>query len=412
MFEIFKVLETGNGRFFINRIGEFMEELAGSILVVDDNALIRQIMKLALEQNQHHVTLASDGEEAIELLQTHFFDLILLDIIMPKIDGFEVLEFLATRPKLAKIPVIVISADTQLDSVVRCLQLGADDYLVKPPNQTLLRTRVNSSLRKKFMHDQEQAYQAKIEGMYEEIKAANHTKTEFIAMAAHELRNPLAQINTTNALLGRVGPLNETQLQLLERANFSLERMQALLLDLDDISRLETGNIRLELQPLNLQELIGKVAESLEPDVLARQHTLTVKIPQNLPLVCADGVRVTQVLTNLLGNAIKYTPDGGEITVTAVAAPQMQSVQITVADTGLGIQTDEQKQVFSKFFRSGDSDVLARPGTGLGLYITKSLIEMQNGRIWFESQYGTGTRFHFTLPIASEMAVEETVVSA
>ena len=380
-----------------------MQALQGSILIVDDNAVIRQIMKLALEQNQHHVTLASDGHEAIELMQTHFFDLILLDIMMPNMNGFQVLEHMAQEPELAKIPVIVVSGDTQIDSAIRCINLGAEDYLVKPPNQTLLRTRVNTSLRKKFLHDQEQAHQAEMERMYEAVKAANLAKTEFIAMAAHELRNPIAQIATTNVLLSRVGKLNDTQEQLLEKINFSLERMKGLIVDLDDVSRLEMGNIRLECGPLNLRELIFKIAESLEHDLSSRDHVITLQIPDNLPMVLADRERMIQVLTNLLSNAIKYTPKSGEITVTAVHSSQSETVHVTVQDSGLGIQAEEQAQIFSKFFRSGDSEVQARPGTGLGLYITKSLIEKQNGHIWFESKYGEGTAFHFTLPVTPEM---------
>lgn len=379
-----------------------IEGLKGSILVVDDNAVIRQIMKLALEQNQHHVTLATDGQEAIDLMRAHFFDLILLDIMMPNMNGFQVLEYMAKEPELAAIPVIVVSADTQIDSAIRCIQLGAEDYLVKPPNQTLLHTRVNTSLRKKFLHDQQQAHQAAMEQMYEAIKAANAAKTEFIAMAAHELRNPIAQISTTNHLLSRVGPLNEKQEKLLEKINFSLERMQALIVDLDDVSRLEAGNMRLNLEQLDLRQLILKIAESLEHDLRERQHTLDVDIRDNLPLTLADRDRMIQVLTNLLGNAIKYTPDQGAIFVTAVYERQHQAVHVTIQDTGLGIQANEQQRIFSKFFRSEDSDVRDRPGTGLGLYITKSLIEKQNGHIWFDSKYGEGTAFHFTLPVAAK----------
>ena len=379
-----------------------MESLQGSILVVDDNAVIRQIMKLALEQNQHHVTLASDGREAIDLMRAHFFDLVLLDIMMPHMNGFQVLEAMSKEPALAAIPVIVVSADSQIDSAIRCIELGAEDYLVKPPNQTLLRTRVNTSLRKKFLHDQEQAHQAEMEQMYEVVKAANNAKTEFIAMAAHELRNPIAQIATTNELLKRVGPLNEKQAQLLEKVNFSLERMKALIVDLDDISRLEAGNLRLELGHLDVRQLIFKIVESLEHDLATREHSLKVNLPSSLPPIWADRDRMIQVLTNLIGNAIKYTPDNGEISVTAVHSKQRQMVRVTIQDTGLGIQAEEQQQIFSKFFRSDDSDVRARPGTGLGLYITKSLIEKQNGRIWFESQYGEGTAFHFTLPVAPD----------
>ena len=391
-----------------------MQYLQGSILVVDDNVVIRQIMKRALEQNQHCVTVAKNGIEALECMRQGGIDLVLLDVIMPEMNGFEVLEEMAKEPDLAAIPVVVISGDTQLDSAIRCIQLGAEDYLVKPPNQTLLRTRVNASLRKKFLHDQEQAHQREIKQMYEAVKAANVAKTEFIAMATHELRNPIAQIAITNSLFSRVGELNEKQEELLDAVNFSLERMQSLIVDLDGVSRLEMGKIRIEIAPLDLRELILKIVNSFENDLATRNHSIIVDMPDKLAYVQADRERMIQVLSNLVSNAIKYTPDGGKIFVSAVARPEDRSVEVAVRDTGLGIALEDQKQIFSKFFRSGDSKVRARPGTGLGLYIAKSLIEMQNGRIWFESNYGEGTAFYFSLPsvvneVESEGALETVV---
>ena len=158
---------------------------------------------------------------------------------------------------------------------------------------------------------------------------------------------------------------------------------------------------------LDLRQFILKIAESVEHDLQEHKHTLDINIPEDLPPAWADRERMIQVLTNLLGNAIKYTPDGGEIVVTAVHEKQHQAVHVTIQDTGIGIQADEQQRVFSKFFRSEDSEVRDRPGTGLGLYITKSLIEKQNGRIWFDSKYGEGTAFHFTLPVTAEIAEGE-----
>lgn len=390
-----------------------MKDLQGSILVVDDNAVIRQIMMRALEQNEHCVTLAKNGKAALEYMRQGNIDLVLLDIMMPEMNGFEVLEAMAKEPDLVAIPVIVISGDSQLDSAIRCIELGAEDYLVKPPNQTLLRTRVNASLRKKFLHDQEQEHQKEMEQMYEVVKAANLAKTEFIAMAAHELRNPISHISMTNTLFSRVGELNEKQEQLLDTVNFSLERMQSLIVDLDGISRLEMGKIRVEIAPLNLRQLILKIVNSFENDLAARNHSILVNMPDELTHVQADRERMIQILTNLVSNAIKYTPDSGKIFVSAVAQPEDQTVQVTIQDTGLGIAPEEQKQIFSKFFRSGDSKVRARPGTGLGLYITKSLIEMQNGRIWFESSYGEGTAFYFTLPtVVNEVASEQVLETA
>ena len=378
-------------------------------MVVDDNAVIRDILKLSLEHYKHRVTQACDGKEAIELMLAQPPDLILLDIMMPNMNGFEVLEFMSTDPELSNIPVIVISSDDQIDSTVRCIQLGAEDYLVKPPNQILLQTRVNSCLRKKFSRDKEKAHQAAMQQMYEAVKVANSAKTEFMVMAAQELRNPVAQIASTNVLFNRVGNLNSTQELLLEKINFSLESIQGLIADLDVVSRLDTDNTNFHLESLNLAELVQDVVNSLSDDLNLRGHKVEVNIPEELPTILADRESMNQVLTNLFGNAIKYTPDCGEIAATAVYEPKHQFVYITIQDTGLGIKPEEQKQIFSKFFRSSNSQVRVRPGTGLGLYITKSLVEKQNGRIWFQSKYGEGTEFHFTLPISTEQVEAEPV---
>ncbi|MCA9917322.1 MAG: response regulator [Anaerolineales bacterium] len=216
-----------------------MQNITGSILVVDDNAVIRRLLQAALEQHHHNVTLAADGLEALQLMQKYLFDLVLLDIMMPNMTGFEVLEHMAQEPKLAKIPVIVVSADSQIESAIRCIQLGAEDYLTKPPNQTLLRARVNSSLRKKFLYDQEQAQQAEIEQMYEELKQVDAAKKEFLGLTKQELLNPIDQIATTQKMLAEAGPLNLDQQRLVEKVDLYLERLQALILDLNGFAQTE-----------------------------------------------------------------------------------------------------------------------------------------------------------------------------
>ncbi len=247
--------------------------------------------------------------------------------------------------------------------------------------------------------------------LYEAIQEANKAKSDFVSFVAHELKTPMTSIRGYADLLfsGVVGELNENQRNFLGIIRSNVERMAALVSDLADISRIEAGRLRLNFQRVSVVETVRGVVQSLEKQIEEKGQTLVLEVPEDLPEVWADPMRLTQVLTNLLSNAYKYTPPGGRITLRAELSRNRwdpegppQVVHITVEDTGLGIHPDEQPRIFQRFFRSeADRDAREQPGTGLGLYITKTLVEMQGGQIWFESVYREGTTFHFTVPVAT-----------
>jgi signal transduction histidine kinase len=241
--------------------------------------------------------------------------------------------------------------------------------------------------------------------LYEQAQAANQAKTEFMSVASHELKVPMTSIKGYAKLLilGAGGDLNEQQRGFLNIISSNVDRMDRLVSDLLDVSRIEAGRLRVEMGRVDLHTVIDTVIQSVRAEIDAKQLALEVDIPATLPPVWGDKERIIQILTNLISNAYKYTPDGGYIYVAVngqANAGSSDRLVISVRDTGVGISPDDQKRLFTKFFRADDPRVRDVPGTGLGLSITKSLVEIHGGEITFQSERDRGTTFTFTLPIA------------
>jgi len=241
--------------------------------------------------------------------------------------------------------------------------------------------------------------------LYQQAQAANQAKTEFMSVASHELKIPMTSIKGYAKLLtlGAAGDLTQQQNDFLNIISANVDRMDRLVADLLDVSRIEAGRLRLEMHQVDLHEVIETVIESVKAEVEARQLTLEVEAPPILPPIWGDQGRVIQILTNLVSNAYKYTPDGGQIHIAInghTGSTSPDHLTVSVRDTGVGISPEDQKKLFTKFFRADDPRVRDVPGTGLGLSITKSLVEIHGGEIWFRSAPDRGTTFTFTLPIA------------
>lgn len=238
--------------------------------------------------------------------------------------------------------------------------------------------------------------------LYEEIKAINKAKSDFISIVTHEIRLPMTSIKGYADLLasGMVGELNEQQKSFLEVIRRNLGRMSDLVRDLSEINHLESGRVQFEKRPFNFQEVVNEVVDSWAERLKSRQQTLILDIPTDLPTVHADPKRVSQVLSNLVSNANKYTMDGGIVTITI--HPAADFLHVAVQDTGIGITEEDQEKLFTQFFRASDQNVRDQVGWGLGLSIVKSMVEAQGGQIMFQSVYGQGSTFTFTVPLAEE----------
>ena len=236
--------------------------------------------------------------------------------------------------------------------------------------------------------------------LYEAIHAANKAKSDFISLVAHELRVPMTSIKGYTDLMnaGLAGPLSDQQKQFLEVIRRNLTRMTSLISDLSDINHIESGRMKFDLKPFDLREVVADVADSLREHIGKRQQTLHLEIEDELPLVYADATRMAQVISNLMSNANKYTPEGGEIVVRAW--PNGRYAFVSVQDNGLGISEENQQKLFTQFFRAEDKAVREQPGWGLGLSIVRRMVEAQDGEITFETELGAGSTFTFTIPLA------------
>lgn len=247
--------------------------------------------------------------------------------------------------------------------------------------------------------------------LYSAVESANVAKSEFVSFVAHELKNPMTSIKGYTELLaaGAVGPVNDAQANFLATIKSNIDRMNTLVSDLNDLSKIEAGRLRLEFKALNLPDVIEEVVRSLRRQIEDKEQELIIDLPVDLPQVWADRTRLAQVLVNLISNAHKYTEAGGRILVGVERASNRwdeagcaEVLHIWVQDTGIGINAEDQKKIFQKFFRSEDPKTREVTGSGLGLNITRSLVEMQGGKIWFESEFRRGTTFHFTVPTAEQ----------
>lgn len=237
--------------------------------------------------------------------------------------------------------------------------------------------------------------------LYEAIQAANDAKSEFVSLVAHELRVPMTSIKGYTDLInsGMAGELNDMQKQFLDVIRRNLDRMSALITDLADINRIESGRMQFNFKEFELRDIIADVTGSLSERIEARKQTIAVQVDEGVTAVYADPTRIGQVLTNLVSNANKYTSEGGHIEVNVTSGSTHAIVAIK--DNGLGISEEDQEKLFTQFFRSESHAVREQPGWGLGLSIVRKMVEAQNGEIDFDSELDKGSTFTFTIPLAA-----------
>ena len=235
--------------------------------------------------------------------------------------------------------------------------------------------------------------------LYAALKEANEAKSEFVRTVSHELKIPMTSIKGYTDLLKMVGPLNPQQEQFVATIHNNVERMALLVSDLSDIARIETGQLKVDTRRLDLRALLPEALGGLRSEIEAKRQTLSLQLPPDLPNVFCDESRLIQIISNLVSNAHKYSPPNTTITLTAAAEPGC--VRVSVADQGFGISRADQARLFTQFFRSEEPNIREQTGWGLGLHITRGLIEIMGGAISVQSEPGQGSTFSFTVPQAS-----------
>lgn len=396
--------------------GEIKATEQGAILVVDDNEINRDLLSRRLERQGYTVAVANSGRRALEMLIAEKFDLVLLDIVMPEMNGYQVLEHLKADEQLRHIPVIMLSSLDDLDSIVRCIEIGAEDYLSKPFNPVLLRARIDASLEKKRLRDHEVYLFERLQENYKRLQELEALRDSLTQMIIHDLRTPLTSITTGLQTITLMGELSEMQSEMLNMAIQGGQTLLGMINDLLDISKMEDGSLRLEYSDVAPADVINHAVQQVA--LLARDKSLmlTTRIASDLPLLPADEDKLRRILVNLLGNAVKFTPAGGTITISACLQPpdhpttQPSFVLFSVADTGEGIPREAFERIFEKFGQVETRKSGRKMSTGLGLTFCKMAVEAHGGRIWVESELGKGSVFSFVIPCEAPGA--ETSVSS
>ncbi len=379
------------------------------ILVVDDEKEIREFLNKALSRlGGYQVELAETGEEALQKMEKERFDLVLTDLKMPKMDGLQLItEISRSKPETLT---MMMTGHGTIDSAIEAMKQGASDYLMKPLNLDELLVRIRKVLEEKQRFVRLKDFVDQLEKANQELRRIDAMKSEFVSIASHELRTPLAAIKNAVQLIltGKTGEINENQAKFLSMAERNINRLTNILNNLLNLSKIESGKIELKFKSLSIKDVIEWTTSSLRPHAEAKTVQIEVSIPEELPPVYGDHEKIEQILTNLIGNAIKFTPEGGKILVSAKLQCKeekenlVEKIAISVKDTGIGIPPEHLEAIFEKFHQVENSLHRSVSGTGLGLAITKGLVEAHQGKIWVESEVGKGSTFTFTLPVASD----------
>jgi signal transduction histidine kinase len=371
------------------------------LLVVDDIEDNRKVLSRRLERQGYAVATAENGREALERLRAETFDLVLLDIMMPEMDGYKVLQRLQADEALRHIPVIMISALSELDSVVRCIEMGAEDYLPKPFNPTLLKARIGACLEKKRARDRETHLFEQLEVNYQRLQELEKSRDDLTHMIIHDLRTPLNSVMMGMQALEEVGDLNEAQQEMLGITMKGGRNLVEIINDLLDISKMEGGALQLERREIEPAALIKAALEQVAALATAKNLTLTTELEPGFPPVMADEAKLLRILVNLLSNALKFTPSGGTVTIAVRTDNAGPSLLFSVTDTGEGIPSEAFGRIFEKFGQVESRQGGRAMSTGLGLTFCKLAVEAHGGHIGVESVPGQGSTFRFTIPLPS-----------
>jgi two-component system sensor histidine kinase/response regulator len=361
----------------------------GDVFLVDDNANNLALLSSILKSAGYRVRAVNGSRRALDMIEALPPELVLLDVMMPELDGYAVCEQLKQRDSTRHVPVIFLSALSEGIDKVRAFAAGGVDYVTKPFDAAEVLARVDTQLRL-FRLQKDLAERNR------ELEAMAELKNRFLGMAVHDLRSPLTVVGGYAEFL-TLTELSDEQRDFVDRIRSTARYMQSLVGDLLDLSAIESGRLQLHLEEVDLHRLVSRIV-ALEGRVAERkQIAVVLEAPAAGAVPCvADSAKVSQVLDNLLSNAVKFSPRGSRVTVRLTADDG--EVHLSVADEGPGIPAAEQERIFEPFSVTSVRATEGEKSTGLGLAIAQRIVLGHGGRLWAESEVGQGTTFHVTLP--------------
>lgn len=360
-----------------------------SILIVDDEPANLRLLFALLDEHGYVVRFATGGRTALASVRAEAPDLVLLDIDMPDLSGYDVCRQLKDDPATRDIPVLFVSAAQDADAKVRSFQVGGVDYVSKPFQVDEVLARIRHQL---TIHRQRR----QIEAQAARLRELDDAKSRFFAGVSHEFRTPLMLTRglVQDVLDGVRGPVPAPARAELERALLHADRLEELIAQILDLSKLEVGAVRLERRMVDLTALARRLVDAFAPLAERTGVALRVDAPAAPVVLPADAEALVKVVTNLLSNACRHTPRGGRVTLRL--AGDDDAVRLSVEDTGCGIPADVLPRVFERFYHHDDG--AARPGTGIGLALARELVELHGGTLGVESTVGRGSTFTARLP--------------
>ena len=359
------------------------------VLIVDDNPNNVKVIAVILRQLNYKLVIATSGKSAIELVEKTRPDLVLLDIMMPEMDGYEACEIIKSDKKNENLPIIFLTALNEKENIVKGFEKGGVDYITKPFNKDELISRVKTHLELKFTRDE-------LQQTTNHLTELNSLKDKMFSVIGHDLRSPLGSVKMTLELLSKdiITPADEDYKETMDLMKKTTDEVYNLLENLLGWAKAQSGNLTVQPEKLNLAELVNSIFLLHKGNLSLKKIVFNNNIDESI-FAFADMNTVKIVFRNLVSNAIKFTPDKGTITINAVEKEDM--VEIAVVDSGVGIPEENLDKLFDSKKHLTTYGTNRESGSGLGLVLCKNFVEKNEGELWVKSEVGKGTTFFFTL---------------
>lgn len=386
----------------------YERDASGHILIVDDNQNNCDLLSRRLSRQGYSCMSLNSGVDALDALKHELPDIILLDVMMPEMDGFEVLEIIRREHTAVELPVLMVTAKNAHEDIVKAFELGANDYIDKPVDFPVLLARIKHHLLHKQLDDEFRRSQQQLQEQNALLDKSNQYKVNFLSSMSHELRTPLNSILGYSELLieGLMGELTDKQKEYCKEIYDSGKYLLVIINDLLDLSKIEAGKMTLDIEPTEIAPLVSSVIGILKEKADRHGVSLVTSIQENLESTLLDPVRIKQILINLVTNAIKFTQAGRMVALNVFLESDELVLQVT--DEGCGIPNEEIQRIFLPFEQVESPIKTNRAeGTGLGLALVNKLTLLHEGTVTVESDVGKGSVFAVRLPYCRDVSAAE-----